>query len=77
MVISRYLNASFVTTFSYLFWNVHPLQWGGGRGNGPAEVHGDELVQAGGQDGSLYFFKTVSADPPEVINFVNFLQHRT
>ncbi len=34
--------------------NVHLLRWGGG---GPAEVPGDELVEVGGQDGSLSLCK--------------------
>jgi hypothetical protein len=52
MVISSYVSASFDTILSYLFWKCSsPALLGGGEG--PAEVPGDELVEVGGQDGSL------------------------
>jgi hypothetical protein len=59
------------STLSYhiCFGNVHLLRWG--RGGRPSEVHGDELVEVGGQDGSLSSCLnfTVSVDPPEAIKF--------
>jgi hypothetical protein len=50
MLISRYQSASFDTISSKICSGKFIFCSGGG---GPAEVPGDELVQAGGQDGSL------------------------
>jgi hypothetical protein len=52
IVISSYNSASFDIILSYLFWKCSSPALGG-RGGRPAEVPGDELVEVGGQDGSL------------------------
>ncbi len=52
IVISSYVSASFDIILSYLFWKC-VISCAGGEGGRPAEVPGDELVEVGGQDGSL------------------------
>jgi hypothetical protein len=49
IVISSYVSASFDIILSYLFWKCSSPELGGR----PAEAPGDELVEVGGQDGSL------------------------
>ncbi len=55
MGISSYVSASFDTILSYLFWKCSSPAPGGGGGKGGDKpmVPGDELVEVGGQDGSL------------------------
>jgi hypothetical protein len=76
MVISRYPSASFDTILSNLFWNVllHPGGGGGGRDLPWSLVM--SLSRMAARTVLFLSVKTVSADPPEAINFSNFFQPR-